>query len=346
MSEVLARIGGIDYRGWEEFDLTWGLETVAQSFNLKTTLDIVGGARIETAQPVELFIDSVPVLSGFTDGKDFDDDETTDETTLKGRSKTGDLVDSSAIHSPGEWNNKPIAPIVKEILKPYGISLVDNLNDSEKFKKFRIQQGETSFEAIERACRMRAALAYPDGSGSLIISRFDKVVDPANRLVYGEHFRKFAGGIDAESRHSEYIVKSQTAGDDSLFGVAAATPEATAKDPGMKRYRPLIVIAEAPAENGGLEKRANWEARTRNHRSNQFKITAPGFFVGGDLWRPGSFQRIIHKKRGIDKTFIVSMVRYIKGLDGGESTEATITLPGAFSFLPLPESTAAEGLFG
>ena len=72
---------------------------------------------------------------------------------IRGRDRTGDLVDCSAATMPGEWQNELLDRIVQSLIDPFGISVTVDTDIGEPFRKFRIDEGETVFEAIDRACR-------------------------------------------------------------------------------------------------------------------------------------------------------------------------------------------------
>ena len=59
--------------------------------------------------------------------------------------------------------------IVQALVQPYGISVAVETDIGAPFRKFRIDEGETVFEAVERACRFRAVLPLSDGAGNLIL---------------------------------------------------------------------------------------------------------------------------------------------------------------------------------
>ena len=114
------------------------------------------------------------VITGYVDDVSPAYSATGHDVTVDGRDATsqGDLVDCSAIHQPGEWRvSGTLEAIVTILAKPFGIPVKAECDTGTAFRKFRIEEGETAFEAIERACRMRAVLAAGDGKGGLRIIR-------------------------------------------------------------------------------------------------------------------------------------------------------------------------------
>lgn len=107
----------------------------------------------------------------------------------------------------------------------------------------------------------------------------------------------------------------------------------TAQDPGITRYRPKVIIAEAQADDDNAENRADWELRRRIGQSVKASITVNGWRQqSGDLWTPNLMTYVNVPWLGLDRELIISEVEFSID-DGGEITRLGLTLPDAF----LPE---------
>lgn len=107
----------------------------------------------------------------------------------------------------------------------------------------------------------------------------------------------------------------------------------TAKDPGVSRYRPKVIVAEAQADDGAAQKRADWEMRRRIAKATEATISVVGWRQSnGELWRPNMMVSVDAPWLSLDRELLISAVEYSYGNDGEVAT-LTLTLPDAF----LPE---------
>jgi len=75
------------------------------------------------------------------------------ELSISGRSKTGDLVDSSHNHKSGELRDKTAKDMVTELAAPFGITVETDANLPMR-KLARLRPGETVFAFAERLARV------------------------------------------------------------------------------------------------------------------------------------------------------------------------------------------------
>ena len=183
---------------------------------------------------------------------------------VRGRDTTGDLVDCSAATQPGEWRDARLEEIATALCEPFGIRCFGAKSDTgEPFARFRIEEGESVFEAIDRACRFRAVLPQSDGTGGLILGGPSR--DRASvRLERGVNILAGSARSSWLSRYSDYSLKGQQAGGlDGFTAEQVAHVSATARDPGVNRYRPLTIIGEQSQAEAEAQARVQWEANVR-----------------------------------------------------------------------------------
>ena len=77
------------------------------------------------------------LITGYIDTIDIDLTDTSCRLSVSGRDKTGDLVDSSAIHGSGQWKNVRLEQIVRDICKPFGIEVLVQTDTGEAISSFR-----------------------------------------------------------------------------------------------------------------------------------------------------------------------------------------------------------------
>ena len=209
--------------GWVKREL----DTVADSFEFQ-----IADLRLGPGEPVPVRAGDVctvklkgnDLLTGYVDDVAIQYTASTLTITLRGRSKTADLVDCSAVRKGGRWSNATVETIATDLCKPFGIEVtVDLLEDLPRpFKRFAIEPGESAFNVIQRACRLRSAWATCGVDGGLHITRAATgrrspvALEYGKNIISGERFDSWS------QRHSEYRIKGQAPSDDELSGAASS----------------------------------------------------------------------------------------------------------------------------
>lgn len=344
MSEVTLKAGGQIHDGWKSVEIRKSMETLAGSFDVSLTekwpgVDIPRAIRRNQLCLVQ--IDGLDVIAGHVDriSPSYDKDEHTIQ--IAGRDAAADLVDCSAVHTPGEWHDQPLPAIAADIAKPFGIQIRMDGDAGARFTKFTIEQGESGFEALDRLCRMRALLASSDGLGIIRIGRAG--TDRASvTLERGVNILGAKILVNDTNRFSRYIVKGQRQGNDFLAPDQIAQPSATVEADTMGRYRPLIVLAEDATDGARARDRGKWEANVRSARSWRAQIHVQGWRENGEtgsLWRPNVLVRLRDDWIGIDRDLLIVAVTFGKSDDG---TTTTLDLMPEKAFDQLLEPEAAE----
>ena len=148
------------------------------------------------------------VITGWVDEAAVEYDSASHVVSVRGRDTTGDLVDCSAATEPGEWRDARLEEIATALCQPFDIRVTvgDGIDTGEPFARFRIEEGESVFEAIDRACRFRAVLPQSDGTGGLILGGPSR--DRASvRLERGVNILAGSARSSWLSRYSDYIAE-------------------------------------------------------------------------------------------------------------------------------------------
>ena len=111
------------------------------------------------------------LITGYIDTIDIDLTDTYCRLNVSGRDKTGDLVDSSAIHGSGQWKRARLEQIVRDICKPFGIEVLVQTDTGDAIDSFSLDDGEKAFDAIDRAARAKAILVTSSPTGRLVLTR-------------------------------------------------------------------------------------------------------------------------------------------------------------------------------
>lgn len=356
---VLVRINGEIYESWESIQIDKNIESMTSGFSISMTdrwRDAGSKWPIKPGQQVKINIGSDQVLNGYID--DFEVSISNDERimTAMGRDKTGDLVDCSIIGT-SQLNNVSIQDIADRFAKElFGINVIIDGDIGDKFSTWTINQGESVAENLMRAAKMRGLLLLSDSDGNLVITNrtgkdlskipstkylqpnfdFTTLIPSKNKtssvdLIQGENVLSARARYDNSVRFSDYVVKGQAKGADNFFGKKVTEIQASAKDLGISRFRPLVLIAENAVDQNGAQRRANWEAINRASSAVDAEVSVQGWrqSPNGPLWDINNLVNCEIGFIGINSKMLISGVSYIKD-QNGTYCQIRLTRPDAF----------------
>lgn len=342
------KIGSQIYGGWKGYRVERGIEQISGSFSLDVSERWPGQEtpkQIKRGQACEILADGETIITGWVDDAYPSYSENSHDFRVAGRDATGDLVDCSAIHKSGQWANSTLDKIVRDICAPFHISVTAETDVGKAFSSFSIQEGESAFECIERACRMRAVLPVSDGKGGLVLTRA-KSGAPVDTLIEGVNIKAASGEFSLRERYSKYIIKGQDRGSDAN----ADTPEThvqvktEAIDTFVTRYRPLIVLAENRGEHATYKDRAAWERNVRRGRSSRATVIVQGFRnASGALWAPNTMVHIKSPWLGADADLLIVSVSFLLDEQGGSRTELRLAGREAFDLIAGKQLAGLKG---
>lgn len=292
--EVSLTVNGAIYRGWTGVSVKQGIRSISGGFDLSVTDD---WTKTNAPWPIApgdecvVKIGNDPIIDGYVDDVEVTYDRDQHTIRVSGRDKAADLVDCSA--PSGQTKKCTLLSLAKKLCAPFGINVVDNLNDPTLIQVAAGNIGESVFETLEKAARQRGALLYSDGIGNLVIGKTG-TTRLKTALIEGQNIAKATSRFSAKERFSDYRVCSQFGGWQNGLDVNTAVGVvAKAKDTGVKRYRPLDITAELSTDPSGAQKRANWEAVTRRGKSQPITIMVEGHRgIDGQLWLPNNLVQV------------------------------------------------------
>ena len=223
---------------------------------------------------------------------------------------------------PGEWHNERLENIVTALCEPFGISVSAEVDTGEPFMRFRIEEGESVFEAIDRACRFRAVLPLSDGRGGLVLGGPSRSRTSV-RVERGMNIISASGTSSWLSRFSAYTLLGQQAG--GLDGFTAdQVAHVKARGARQRRQPPPAAHHHRRAVAGrarGPMARIQWEANVRSARSRSARVTVQGWREApdGDLWAPGRLVYVADDWLGIDQDMLISATS--QSLERGRDTD-------------------------
>lgn len=348
--DIVLLLDGVRYAGWTQLSVRRALDTVHGEFSLS----LASKERTDAAQwPLRAGAECMllagsdaagfqTLITGYIDRLSATLADTVHAITVSGRDRTADLVDCSAVHSPGSWRNVPLRKIVEDLVKPFGITVQITGDAGPNIPQFALQQGEAAWSAIERLLKFRGLIGWTQSNGSLLIGQPAKGAVIA-RLAEGENLLEISAEHDVTERFSEYVVKGQASGSDARNGEAVTLIGAKAKDAAVGRYRPLIVIAEEQSDRASAQKRADWEANTRAARSQPGTARLQGFRdPKGNLWRPDTRVEVFAPSAYLSGEMLISGVTFERSNDAGTTSTLQLERPEAWTLLPVPAGSSTS----
>jgi len=327
------------YGGWQTIRIQRGLEQVAGTFELSVTERWTGQ---DTPRPIRpgaacrVLVNAEPVITGHVDDVRIRYDAREHSVEVSGRDATGDLVDCSAPST--QWRGRTLTEVARALCQPFGISVRADVTAGEPFKSLKSSEGDSVFEALETAARVRAVLLVSDGQGNLVITRASsRRISTA--LSLGVNVLGCDSQFSHRDRHSEITVKGQSSGFEGWSGESAAQPKGLARDSRITRHRPLTVIAEEQIDRATGQVRAEWERGVRFGRSQRLVYTVEGWAHSGGLWMPNVLVPVRDEFLGLRADRLLTEVALI--LDGdGLRSELTLMPREAYARVELPEPGA------
>lgn len=340
---VLLRVNGIDYGGWKEVEIIAGIERTARDFSLAITQQWPGETniprRVKQGDVCEVFIGADKMLTGYVDATPIRYDANTVSVGVKGRSKTADLVDCSALHSTGQWRGRKVERIAADLAAVYGIEVTAEASTGNAISEHQIQPGETAFECIDRLLTLRQLLATDDANGRLVFINAGSGGRATTALKVGENILTGDAPLDYKDVFSEYQVKGQRAGNDYDSGATVSEITATAKNNNATRRRVLMIRQTGQADGATCADRARYENLHRAAKALETTYTVQGWRQGdGSLWLPNQLVRVIDPVIGYDTEMLIVEVAYRIGEQG---TTASLKVAPKEGFIPAPESAKA-----
>ena len=335
MSKLELLVNGKLYGGWKSATIKRSLTALSGGFNLSVTPKWAGQRDAWPIKPddaCELRLAGTTVITGFVDSLDISVTPDARTFTIAGRDKTCDFVDCSA--DDKQYLNVKLDALARALAKPFGLKVLMNGDPGAPFGLFQVNTGESGFEALERACRLRAYLLTTDGMGTIVITKPGKT-RAVTSLIEGKNVKNVSGKFNHTDRFSVYSVKGQRYGlQDDLPPDLRYRMEGKAYDPNVKRYRPMIVQAEAALGDADAKKRAQWEATNRAAKAATFAAETTGWVQSdGTLWRPNLLVSVDFPSVGVKSDLLIQSTSMTLS-EGGTVTSFDLIRKDAFQSDP------------
>lgn len=286
MGEEIVRVvvGGMAYTSWKSVSIRAAVKEAARSFSLTVAAESGAAAtawQFKAGTSIAIYANADLLLTGYVDRYQPKIGPMNAEVTISGRSKAADVIDSSADHKTGRFEKKTILEVAKE-LDQFGVGFTST-ETMEKIPAYQITPGETVFRAIERLSRSEgfALMGKPDGGIEITKAGTKR---HGGGLFEGVNIIEGEADHNWSNRHSKYTVRGQRP---TGTGADNLEVEATIRDAGVDRHRPVIIIAEDDTDKPRAKKRAKNRRDRAAGNGLRAGVTVQGFRdEGGEIWTP------------------------------------------------------------
>lgn len=332
--ELILAVDGKRYTGWETVLITRSIEQGPHEFELQLTNDWRGSAhrRIAAGAEITLWLDNDLTITGFIDEINAEYDATRQSLVVRGRSKLGDLVDCSTLAK--QYQNQRLDAIARDICKPFGIDVIVATDVGKPFASVTKDTGQSPWEFLDYLARVRAVRAMGDEYGRLVLTRAGNAL-AGTALELGKNIERASGQFSERERFGEYLVTAKDS--DAIDATDTVHVQARSRDANVRRYRPMVIVAEDDGSASDCQTRADWQRNTQYGRGQQIVYTVRGWRdEAGKMWRPNTRVRIKDGYQNIDDVRQITEVR-LHCDEQGKYTELQIMPREAIELAPLPE---------
>lgn len=330
MSEVLTmKVAGKQFEDFMRVSVTYNLEDLAGSFDvgyIDRRAGAVADFPVREGDLAELFVDGELVMTGWVEIIQIEEAPGGVDVRMSGRSIVCDLVDCSAT-GPGRWRKTSLLDIAKDLCMPLGIEVVVDEDPSvqqaleEPFRLCKLRSGETVHSALKRYAEIRGVVMTTNPAGELVFTR-PGLLPIATGITRGENVLSGSRTGDFGRRYSHYIVRSQSAGDDTWNLDEAEERIAMSEDEGVRRYRPMVM--EAEKGEADLFLRADWQRSREAGRSRTATYRLQGWKHRDGLWAHNRTTQVRDPRMAIEGELLIIATTFTKGLQEGTVTEVKV----------------------
>ena len=342
---VYVIVQGEKLTGWESVRITKTMESLSGSFSLDMVEQENIDRLVDTQKLLQVYIDDTKIMTSFIDKNNGKVNPNLAQLTITGREMTADLIDCSAINTPGTWNNIKVLRLIEQLLAPVpGSSFLMDIKSEIDFptaiKKFSINTGDTVFEALQKICNLQNVLPITNADGDIIlVDTGEASGSTTDALVLGDNVKEANSNVNFTERFSNYSVKGESSNPGGGWGdtgtkIISAYGEAI--DENVTRFRPLQIKAEDNVDSAFAVKRAAWEAQIRAGKSQRIKVMVPEWRQSdGQLWEVNKVAPVIVKPLKVETALLIVSLTYELN-ESGRFTTLSLASPDIFQPEPQP----------
>lgn len=329
-------VNGYSYSGFKNVSINKNIAEFAHSFSISFIQNDEYEKPILLQDLIEIFIDDNLVLTGIVEELQNTADSSGSTWTANGRSKTADLIDSTAIRKT--YKQKNFYLLFKNILKDNGFSsfLVSLADKKTLLKKLDtdtiIDNMETKvYDVLDNITKKAQLLITTNTSGNIYLTKEGDI-----RLNAGLYFEKKSDrnnilskqlSLETTERYNSIKIVSTFEDDDDN----AITQIGTAIDKEIRSTRKLVINEKQNNKASNLTKIANWYLNVKKAKGSQYTCKVAGFYNQvGELYKENTRIELVDDYLSINGTFLIQAVNYNVN-DNSCYTELTLVELGTFT---------------
>lgn len=328
-SEVISIVvGGMRYTAFEEVEISAAINEAARTFRFTVAAELGASATnsiFSVGAEVAVYANDDLLLNGYVDSREPEFEGDRAQISVAGRSRSADLVDSSADHETGRFENKDPQAIGSELANGFGATFETD-QQLEKVEQYQLTPGATVFREIEKLARQQGMTLAGTAEGNIKITKAG-TERHAGGLIEGMNILRGRAMHNGANRHSKYKVRGQRPFD---HGKDALEIEAVVADSGVSRHRPVIVIEDDDTTKDRAKKRAKNRRDRAAGDALKANITTQGFRdQGGMVWTPGRLVWTESPFLDIAQDMLIERVQYSQS-EQGSTALLSLTDPRSY----------------
>ncbi|WEX22751.1 hypothetical protein OH692_00320 [Escherichia coli] len=158
---VTLRTDGRLFTGWTSVSVTRSIESVAGYFELG--VNVPPGTDLSGLAPGKKFtleIEGQIVCTGYIDSRRRQMTADSMKITIAGRDKTADLIDCAAVYSGGQWKNRSLEQIARDLCPLMALPFAGSCQTRKAQRRFRLLRLTIQKRFTKRWCGPPAHAVY------------------------------------------------------------------------------------------------------------------------------------------------------------------------------------------
>ena len=353
-------VNGVQYENFTSARCELRLDSLSSSFSFSAVAPGGQALPFKGGEACRIIVSNEPVLTGFIEVVEVSYDGADHTLNVSGRSKPGDLLDSSLDQFDDiRGDELSLKQLIESVIAHLGldIQVIDEVNPPLFNSAEDIaapEPGDNAFEFIERYAKKRQVLLTDNADGNIVIATnsgmnaagaVQHIIGAPDNNVVASNFR-----FDTTGRYNLYKVASglnfaslNLAGDTGID--SAVDQKGTKSDDEIRAGRQFVIVPDASASDINCQKRANWEADLRRARGLVYGASVVGFRVAGesgDLWRLNRIYQIVDDFVGKIEPMLCNAVTFSQDVQDGSATRLEFVGSNAYTLLLEPDPLAEE----
>lgn len=345
---IQLEVAGVRYEGFNSAEVELRLDALANTFSFSASSDELLLLPFKGGEACRVFVDGELALTGSIEVVEVTYSADTHDIVVRGRDKTGDLLDSSLpafsdLRGPG----LTLKAIIERVIKELGanVSVIEAVR-TEAFNEAEDiaspEPGENAFEFIEKWARKRQALLTSDKDGNIVIENgsgesirgfIQNIIDEDDNNVLSSN-----AVYDSTGRYNLYKFTSAMnfpalnfAGETNTADAVDQT-SAPVTDGEIRAGRVLVLTPENSSSSKQNKARAEWEKNIRRARGRVYTVTLQDFRdQDGALWAVNRRVTVADDFADIAGQMLINSVLFSLDVEDGSRCTLTMVQPDAYS---------------